>query len=328
MTQSPIEGVSFAHTFDQADALTNHHTQYFEMFGTRAINHDGWRAVCGFPGPSYAEGKEKGLSLGDVITPEVLDDLDANSWELYNVAKDPAEVHNLAAQHPEKLQEMIARWYVEAGKYKVLPLDGSLMQRFATERPRLTKSRNQYTFYPNLSVVPIGSTPMVFNRPHSIIADVDIPDGGAEGVLLAQGGIAGGYVLYVQDSKLHYIHNYLGLEEYKVTSTIDVPTGTTTLRYEFEPTGEPDLRNGHGAPGRGQLYFDDKLVGNTEFPTTVPILFGIEGLSCGYDFGEAVSHEYHAPFKFTGEIRHVTVDLSGELIEDDESKVRMLMSQQ
>ncbi|MGB7116069.1 MAG: arylsulfatase [Anaerolineales bacterium] len=328
VTQSPIEGVSFAHTFDQADALTNHHTQYFEMFGTRAINHDGWRAVCGFPGPSYAEGKEKGLSLGDVITPEVLDDLDANSWELYNVAKDPAEVHNLAAQHPEKLQEMIARWYVEAGKYKVLPLDGSLMQRFATERPRLTKSRNQYTYYPNLSVVPIGSTPMVFNRPHSIIAEVDIPDGGAEGVLLAQGGIAGGYVLYVQDSKLHYIHNYLGLEEYKVTSTIDVPTGTTTLRYEFEPTGEPDLRNGHGAPGRGQLYFDDKLVGNTEFPTTVPILFGIEGLSCGYDFGEAVSHEYHAPFKFTGEIRHVTVDLSGELIEDDESKVRMLMSQQ
>jgi arylsulfatase len=328
VTQSPIEGISFAQSFDEASAETEHHTQYFEMFGTRAIYHDGWRAVCGFPGPSYAEGAEKGRNLGDEITPEILDDLDANGWELYHVAEDPAECHNLADQRPEKLQEMIARWYVEAGKYKVLPLDGSLMQRFAAERPRLTQSRNQYVFYPNLSVVPIGSTPAVFNRPHSITAEIEIPAGGAEGVLLAQGGVAGGYVLYVKDKKLHYIHNYLGLEELKVTSTADVPEGEVTVRYEFEPTGEPDMRNGRGAPGRGQLYIDGKLVGNTEFPTTVPILFGIEGLSCGYDFGEAVSHEYHAPFTFTGKIHHATVDLSGELIKDDEAEVRMLMAQQ
>jgi arylsulfatase len=100
------------------------------------------------------------------------------------------------------------------------------------------------------------------------------------------------------------------------------------LRYEFEPTGEPDIRNGRGAPGRGQLYINGELVGNTEFPTTVPITFGIEGLSCGYDFGEAVSHEYKAPFAFTGGIKHVTIDMSGELIEDDEARVRMLMAQQ
>lgn len=135
-------------------------------------------------------------------------------------------------------------------------------------------------------------------------------------------------MLYVKENKLHYIHNYLGLEELKVTSTEDVPEGKVTLRYEFEPTGKPDLRIGRGAPGRGQLYIDGKLVGNTEFPTTVPILFGIEGLSCGYDFGEAVSHEYHAPFTFTGEIHDVTVDLSGELIKDDEAAVRVLMAQQ
>ena len=328
VTQSPIEGVSFAHSFDEASAESKHHTQYFEMFGTRAIYHDGWRAVCGFPGPSYAEGAQKGRKLGDVITPEILDDLDANNWELYHVAEDPAEVHNLADQHPEKLSEMIARWYVEAGKYQVLPLDGSLMQRFATERPRLTQDRNQYTFYPDLSVVPIGSTPMVFNRPHSITAEVEVPAGGAQGVLLAQGGVAGGYVFYIKDNKLHYIHNYLGLKELKVTSTVDVPAGQLTLRYEFEPTGEPDLRNGKGAPGRGQLYIDGELVGNAEFPTTVPILFGIEGLSCGYDFGEAVSHEYHAPFTFTGTIKQVTVDLSGELIKDDESEMRRLLAQQ
>ena len=328
VAQSPIEGVSFAHTFDDADAPSNHGTQYFEMFGTRALYHDGWRAVCGWPGPSYSEGAEKDRKLGDEITPEILDDLDANGWELYHVAADPAECHDLAGEHPERLQEMISRWYTEAGKYKVLPLDGSLMLRFAAERPRLTKARDKYVFYPGLSVVPIGSTPMVFNRPHSITAEVEIPDGGAEGVILAQGGTAGGYVLLVKDGKLQYIHNYIGLKELKVASNGNVPTGRATLRYEFEPTGEPDLRTGKGAPGRAELYVDDKLVGAEEFSVTVPILFGIEGLSCGYDFGEAVSHAYHSPFPFTGTIHKVIVDLSGELIKDDEATLRAMMAQQ
>jgi arylsulfatase len=326
--QSPIEGVSFAHTFDDADASSEHHTQYFEMFASRAIDHDGWRAVCGFPGPSYAEGAKKGRKLGDEITDEVLDDLDATSWELYHLAEDPAECHDLAEQHPEKLREMIARWYVEAGKYKVLPLDATLFQRLAADRPRITKTRDKYTFYPDLSVVPIGNTPMVFNRPHSITAEVEIPAGGAEGVLLAQGGVAGGYVFYVKGNKLHYLHNYLGLEEFTVTSSVDVPEGKSTLRYEFEPTGKPDIGNGRGVPGRGQLYINGKLVGNTDFPTSVPITFGIEGLSCGYDFGEAVTHEYDVPFRFTGTLHEVTVDLSGDLIEDDEAQVRKLMAQQ
>jgi arylsulfatase len=328
VTQSPIEGVSFAKSFNNTAAESEHQTQYFEMFGGRAIDHDGWRAVCGWPGPSYAEGAQKGRNLGDEITVEILDDLDAHGWELFHIAEDPAETNNVAGQYPEKLHEMIARWWVEAGKYQVLPLDGSLMQRFAVERPRLTQDRSQYTFYPNLSVVPIGSTPAVFNRPHSITAEVEIPAGGAEGVLLAQGGIAGGYVLYLKDRKLHYIHNYLGLKEYQVTSTEEVPEGRVTLRYEFEPTTEPDIRVGRGAGGRAQLYYDGKLVGNTEFPTTVPILFGIEGLSCGYDFGEAVSHKYKAPFTFSGTIHQVTVDVSGELIVDEEAALRSLMAQQ
>jgi arylsulfatase len=100
------------------------------------------------------------------------------------------------------------------------------------------------------------------------------------------------------------------------------------LRYEFEPTGKPDLSVGKGVAGRGQLYFDGKLVGNAEFDMTVPLIFGIEGLSCGYDFGEAVTDDYHAPFRFTGTIHNVTVDLSGELIKDEESEMRMLMARQ
>ena len=328
VAQSPIEGVSFAHTFNDAEAPTKHHTQYFEMFATRAIDHEGWRAVCGFPGPSYAEGAARGLRLGDEITPELLDNLDANGWELYHVAKDPAEVHNLAAEMPEKRAEMIARWYVEAGKYKVMPLDGTLFIRVVAERPQVALPRNQYTFYPDLSPVHAAVAPMIFNRPHSITADVIIPQGGAEGVLLAQGGVSGGYVFYIQDRKLHYVYNYMGLKEFTVTSNMDVPEGESSLRYEFEPTGAPNVREGKGTPGRGQLYINGELVGFTEFPVTVPIVFGIEGLSCGYDFGEAVTHKYAAPFRFTGKIKQVVIDMSGDLIEDDDAKVRLLMAQQ
>ncbi|PWB54492.1 MAG: arylsulfatase [Anaerolineales bacterium] len=328
VAQSPIEGISFAHTFNDAKAATKHHTQYFEMFATRAIDHDGWRAVCGFPGPSYMEGAEKGLHLGDEITPAVLDELDANGWELYHVSKDPAEVHNLAGKMPGKRAEMIARWYAEAGKYQVMPLDGTLFQRILAERPQMTLPRNQYTFYPDLSPVHPSVAPMVFNRPHSITAEVVIPAGGAEGVLLAQGGVSGGYVLYIRDHKLIYVYNYMGLKEFAVTSTVDVPEGECSLRYEFEPTGAPKVREGKGTPGRGQLYINGELVGLCDFPVTVPIAFGIEGLSCGYDFGEAVTHQYTAPFRFTGKIKKVVTDMSGDLIVDDDAKVRMLMAQQ
>jgi hypothetical protein len=132
----------------------------------------------------------------------------------------------------------------------------------------------------------------------------------------------------VKEGKLHYIHNYIGLKELKVTSGEEVPTGRHLLRYEFEVTGKPDIENGKGSPGRGQLYFDGKLVGNAEFDITVPILFGIEGLSCGYDFGEAVTHDYRVPFRFTGRIHSVTVDLSGDLIKDKDAEMRMLLARQ
>jgi arylsulfatase len=120
----------------------------------------------------------------------------------------------------------------------------------------------------------------------------------------------------------------MGLQEFTVTSNLDAPEGECTLRYEFEPTGEPKIREGKGAPGRGQLYINGELAGVTEFPVTVPIVFGIEGLSCGYDFGEAVTHKYAAPFRFTGKIKQVVIDMSGDLIEDDDAKVRLLMAQQ
>jgi arylsulfatase A-like enzyme len=315
--QAPIEGVSFAHTVDDAGAATHHRTQYFEMLGNRAIDHDGWRAVCGWPGPSFTEGAKKGRRLGDEITPELLEALETE-WQLFNIAVDPAESHDLAAEHPEKLRELIDLWWAEAEKYQVLPLDGTMQQRVATERPRASKSREQYVYYPALSVVPTFNTPPVYNRPHSITAELHVPEGGAEGVILAQAGVTGGYSLYVKDGRLRYVHNYVARELYEVVSEEELPTGEITVRFEFEVTTPPKIREGLGAGGLGQLYFDGKLVANTEIPVTTPIMFGFEGLSCGYDAGAAVTPAYKPPFEFTGTIHRVTVDVSGDLIEDDD----------
>jgi arylsulfatase A-like enzyme len=329
VAQSPLEGVSIAHTFDAPDAPTKHVTQYFEMLGSRAIDHDGWRAVCPWPGPSFTEAAQKGHKFSDPIRPQVLDELETDGWELYHITKDPTESQNVADQHPAKLRELISMWWVEAGKYKVLPIDGTMNQRLAVERPQTSKPRTRFVYYPGGSVVPFASAPSPYNRPYSIEAEVEIPAEGAEGVLLAQGGSAGGHVLYVKDGQLRYAHNYLGRDIFEVASVEKVSPGAHKLRYEFEPTGKPDVRSGKGTPGRAQLYIDGVLVGNAEFPHTVPIAFSIEGLSCGYDFAEPVlEHAYHPPFTFTGTIHQVVVDVSGELIQDDEATVRRLMAQQ
>jgi arylsulfatase A-like enzyme len=326
--QSPLEGVSFAHTFDDAAAATNHTTQYFEMFGHRSIYHDGWRAVCPWPGPNYTEAAQLGRKVGDPITPEVLDQLDREGWELYRIEEDPTESHDVSAEHPDTLREMISLWWNEAERYKVLPLDGSLQPRLAVERPQTSRPRTRYVYYPGGSVVPAFAAPPVFNRPYSIEADVEIPVGGAEGVLLAQGGDAGGYTFYLEDGRLRYVYNYVGRDRFELESTDPLPKGRHTLRYEFEPTGEPDIRNGKGVPGRGQLYVEGRLVASAEFPHTVPLIFELEGLSCGYDFGAPADEEYEPPFAFTGTIYNVTVDVSGELIKDEEAEVVRLMAQQ
>jgi Sulfatase len=258
VTQSPIHGVSFAHTFDDPAAPTRHRTQYFEMFGHRAIDHDGWRAVCPWPGPSFAEA---GQPFGALITAAGLTGLDARHWELYHVAQDPAENNNLAGQHRDKLIEMIARWYVEAGRYNVLPVDGSTLPRLMVERPQIAAARIRYTYRPGTQTVPFAVGPRVLGRPHAITAEVGIPAGGAEGVLLCQGTGVGGWTFFLADGKLHYVHNYVRRARYRVSSPDLVPEGRHQLRFEFEPTGKPDFSQGKGAPGRAQLYVDGQLLG-------------------------------------------------------------------
>ncbi|MFE9804381.1 arylsulfatase [Streptomyces goshikiensis] len=325
VTQSPLHGVSFAHTFDDAAAASRHRTQYYEMLGHRAIDHDGWRAVCPWPGPSFAEAERP---FGTPITMADLDDLDAHHWELYHVDEDIAETRNLAQQHRSKLIEMIALWYVEAGKYNVMPIDGSVLQRIMTERPQITENRTSYTFRSGTQAVPAAVAPRVLNRPHSVTADVEIPPGGAQGVLLCQGTNAGGWSLYVKDGHLHYAHNYVQRALHHVASSESVPEGRHTLRFEFEPTGAPDIAHGKGAPGRAQLYVDGRLVGESDMPVTTPITFNPGGMACGANPGSAVTPDYQAPFRFTGTLHSVTVDLSGDLIVDAESEMRMHMARQ
>ncbi len=325
VAQSPLQGVSFAHTLDEPEAETRHHTQYFEMLGHRAIYHDGWRAVCPWPGPSFTEA---GKGFGEPISADTLSTLDATGWELYHVDEDFAETHNVAADNRDRLIAMIATWYVEAGKYQVMPIDGSGLARMIAEKPLIAPPRDRYTYLPNTQSVPNFAAPRVLNRPHSITADVEIPEQGAEGVLLCQGTAAGGYSFYVKDGKLRYVHNYVGRQLLEVESEDAVPTGKHELRFEFEPTGQPDLAHGKGAPGRLQLYIDGTLVGDAEAALTTPFMFNPGALTCGANPGSPITPDYEGPFTFTGTLHSVTLDVSGELIHDPEAELRVHLARQ
>ena len=331
VTQSPIEGVSFAHLFKDPTAESRHKTQYFEMFAHRSLYHDGWRAVCPFPGASFTEAK---AFFGQLpMTEEKLREIDAAGWELYDLTKDPTETTNLAATERPKLIEMIARWYAEAGKYNVLPLDSRGTQRFMDERPQLSGERSSYVYYPHTQVVPENVAARVLNKTHAVTVKVDIPKEGAEGVLVCHGANSGGYTLFVKDKKLHYVHNYVGAQEFHVASGVDVPTGASELRYEFEVTGKPDLAKGKGAAGKAQLYINGKLVGETNLPFTVPLAMALGGgLAVGRNPGSAVSALYNAPFEFTGKIFDATIDVSGSTIpdtaEEKDAQARVHMARQ
>lgn len=327
VTQSPIQGHSFAKTFDDKNSKGDHKVQYFEMFGHRSLYQDGWRAVCPWPGDSFTE---SGLGFGAPMDAAKLTELDANNWELYDLTKDPTETNNVAKENKAKLIEMIAQWYVEAGKYNVLPIDSRGTLRLGEERPQISIARTSYTYYPGTQVVPSNAAVNVLNRSFSITADVEIPKGGAEGVIYCMGGNDGGLIFYMKDNKLQFGYNYVAAEYFSVASNENIPEGKHKLRFEFEVTGKPDVAKGKGAPGKAQLYIDGKLVGQSEFPYTIPLSLGLAaGAGVGADTGSPVIPDsYKPPFEFTGKIYFVTVDVSGDLIKDDEASIKQIMARQ
>ena len=196
-----------------------------------------------------------------------------------------------------------------AAKFNVLPLDGRSILRQLDPRPSMAEPRSTYTYYQGGGEVGGTVAVNVFNRSHSITAEVVIPEGGAEGVLLAHGGQFAGYSFYLKNNKLRYTHNYVGLREYDLESSSEVPAGQTVLRYEFEVTGPPNFAQGKGAPGTGRLFIDGRKVAEGEIATTTPLSFALsgEGLCCGWDSLSAASSAYNSPFRFTGRIKKVDV---------------------
>ena len=167
------------------------------------------------------------------------------------------------------------------------------------------------------------------NRPHSITAHIEIPKEGAEGVLLSHGGNSGGYSLFIKDKKLHYAYNYVDAQRFLISSTENIPAGAVEVRFEFLPTGKPDVPNGKGAPGWVQLYINGEVAGQGNLPVTIPLNIGLtEGLTCGRDAASSVSSEYATPFQFTGTIHDVVIDVSGDLIVDQDAKMRGVMAHQ
>ncbi len=295
-TQHPIEGVSMRSSFDDAQAPSIRQTQYYSMLGTRGIWHQGWKAVTTHPAIS-------GWS-----------NYTQDTWELYHTAEDRSESKNLAEQYPDKLQELIGLWFFEAGKYQGFPLDDrSAVEILTTPRPQMTRPRDRYVYYPNTAEIPESQAVNIRNRSYAIRAEVVIPASGAEGVVFAHGSRFGGHALYVKDGKLHYVYNFVGDIEQKINSSKAVPTGASTLSAIFTKEGENPP---HVANGTLAIYINDEKVGEGKIRTQ-PGKFSIagEGLNVGRDGGEPVTPDYSGeyPWAFTGTVKRVVVDVSGEV---------------
>ena len=311
VAQTPLHGVSFAPTLSDAQAEDRHLTQYYEMMGCRAIYHRGWKAV------TWHRMDLRGLS------PVSFDD---DVWELYHVAEDFSECHDLAGKHPGKLRELQDLWWAEAGRYNALPLDDRGTQRFFDPRPKPFRDRPEYVYYPFGAPVAEGAAVNVKNRSHAIEAEVEIPAGGAEGVLLAHGGRYGGYAFYLVGGRLYYVHNFLGIESYKISSTAKVPEGPARLTFKFEKTGAEPV----GAGGIGRLFINERQVGQGNIPRTVGVRYHLadDGLCCGYDSQTPVSDDYQSPFRFTGVLRRVKVTVEGPGWYDPEIELKLALARQ
>jgi arylsulfatase len=259
-----------------------------------------------------------------------LTELDAKGWELYDLKEDFAETNNLAAKERDRLIAMIGMWYVEAGKYDVLPIDSRGTLRFADPRPEIAVGRKKYVYYPGTQVVPPDAGPRLVNVAHSVSVHVNVPKGGAEGVLYSMGGVDGGFSFYVQNRKLTYGYNYVADKRFKVQSSNGgLPEGDHVLSFEFTPTGKPDVAKGKGVPANVKLFLDGNQIGSGDLPVTIPLNLGLAaGVCVGSDAGAPVMTDYEPPFPFTGTVKKVLVDVSGETVEDMAGKIRMYLARQ
>jgi len=298
--QTPIEGFSMVYSFDDAQAPTHHKSQYFELMGNRGIYQDGWMANTAplkLPWAPPAIGK---------ATPNP----DDFQWELYHVADDFSQANNLAAKNPAKLKELQAAFEREAQKYNVYPLDSSLAERADVRlRPSLTRGRSTFTYYPNTIRVPEGAAPDTKNKDYTVTAEVEIPEGGAEGVLITQGGRFGGWGLLILDGKPEFDYSFSNQQQhkYRVASDAKLSPGKHTIKFESKYAGP-----GMGKSATGTLSVDGMQVTQGTIERTIPLRFSLdETMDVGEDTGTPVVEDYvnKMPFKFTGDLKRVVIEL-------------------
>jgi arylsulfatase len=294
VAQSPIEGVSMVYSFDDAKSPSKRQTQYFEMFGNRAIYSDGWVAATTPPEAPWIS----------ITKPS--DPINDWQWELYNIAEDFSQSNNLAETQPEKLRDMQLLFYGEARKYNVLPIDNTKAPRLDVSlRPSLTVGRDTFTYFDGMRRIPEGTAPDFKNKSHSISADIEVGEGSKDGMLVTQGGRFGGWGLYVLDGKPMYVYNVANLERYRIAGTKALTPGAHNITYKFAYDG-----GGPGKGGKGQLLVDGKKVAEGRVERTMGFRISLdETFDIGSDAGEPVSEDYHVPFDFEGKLNKVVVTL-------------------
>ena len=311
IAQKPLDGASFKAALDDPSADTGKDTQFYTMLGTRGIWHKGWFA-----------------NTVHAATPAGWSHFDEDRWELYDIEKDRSQCHDLAADNPDKLEEMKKLWFSEAGKYNGLPLaDLNILETIMRFRPYLTGDRKTFTYYPDAAEVGMGAAAEPRGQSISVLAEVTVDTAGAEGVLFKQGGGHGGHVLFIQDGRLHYVYNFMGDEEQTVSSPGAIPLGTHIFGVSYSRSGT--VENSHTPLGDVTLYIDGDAVATLPNVKAHPGTFGLAGatISVGRNTGSAVSSTFKAPFGFTGgTIAQVNVDLSGAPYVDVEKELALAFS--
>lgn len=306
--QAPIEGVSLLYTFAEAKAADRHKTQYFEMFGNRAVYHDGWLAGTIHRAPWEYTPRAK---------------LENDKWELYDTRSDFSLAHDLTSNNPAKLKELQGLFLEEAVEYAVLPLDDRTAERLNAAlvgRPDLMAGRMSLTVFQGMTGMSENVFINVKNRSHTIIAEVDVPKTNANGAILAQGGRFGGWSLYLKNGRPTYTYNFVGLHRYTLAAKNALRPGKATIRFEFDYDG-----GGVGKGGAGAIYVNDKQVANGRIDQTQCCVFSLDdGADVGADESTPVVEGVPSPAKFTGKIEKVTIELKpakkAELNSEDERR--------
>ncbi len=310
IAQRPIEGLSMAYTWDKANANapTKRTTQYFEMFANRGLYHDGWYACTTPPVPPWL--------LGTVKLPD--DVVNGYKWELYNLTEDFSQNNDLATKMPDKLRDMKELFLIEASKYRVFPLDNSVLPRLLAPRPSATAGRTEFTYKGEMPGIPVSDAPSILNRSYSITAEVEVPEGGGEGMLVTLGGRFGGYGLYLLKGKPVFTYNFLALQRFRWDGKDTLAAGKHTISFDFKYDGP-----GFGKGGTGVLSVDGKEVATQKQPHAIPFIMAIdETFDIGVDTRTPVDDkDYQVPFRFTGKLTKLTVKLGPEQLSVPEKKM-------